>query len=121
MSTMNQSRFQFTRAAATAAVAMFVAAAAPAAAGPRPGMALIPAGIYRPLFRGENDLKEVAVKAFFLDVSPVTNADFLEFVRANPRWRRSQVKRLFADENYLKPWAGDLEIGTNVLAEAPVT
>lgn len=86
-----------------------------------PGMALIPAGIYRPLFRGEKDLKEVPVPAFLLDVCPVTNAEFLEFVRANPRWRRSQVKRLFADENYLKAWQGDLEPGTNVLAHAPVT
>ena len=84
-------------------------------------MALIPSGIYRPLFRGENDLKEIPVKAFLLEVSPVTNADFLEFVRANPRWRRSQVKRLFADANYLKTWAGDLDTGTNVLADAPVT
>jgi sulfatase modifying factor 1 len=86
-----------------------------------PGMAPIPAGSYRPLFRGESDVREVPVKPFYLDISPVTNADFLEFVGANPRWRRSQVKRLFADENYLKAWAGDLEPGTNVLTDAPVT
>ena len=46
------------------------------------GMALIPAGIYKPLFRGENELKGIAVKPFFLDIVPVTNRDFLEFVRA---------------------------------------
>lgn len=85
------------------------------------GMALISSGSYRPLFRGGNDLKEIPVEAFLLEVSPVTNADFLDFVRANPRWRRSQVKRLFADVNYLKAWAGDLDTGTNVLADAPVT
>ena len=85
------------------------------------GMAIIPAGTYQPLFRAENDPKEIPVKAFWLDVAPVTNADFLEFARANPRWRRSEVKRLFADENYLKAWASDLDLGTNVLANAPVT
>jgi formylglycine-generating enzyme required for sulfatase activity len=86
-----------------------------------PGMSLIPAGPYRPLFRAENDPKEIPVKAFFLDVSPVTNSDFLEFVRNNPRWRRSEVKRIFADENYLKAWASDLDSGTNALTNAPVT
>lgn len=85
------------------------------------GMARIPAGNYRPLFRAENDPKEVPVKAFYLDVLPVTNDDFLEFIRANPKWSRSQVKRLFADENYLKAWTSDLEPGTNVLSNAPVT
>ena len=85
------------------------------------GMALIPAGVYRPLFRAENDAKEIAGNAFYLDLLPVTNAEFVEFVRANPRWRRSQVKRLFADENYLKHWAGDLDPGGGALSNAPVT
>jgi formylglycine-generating enzyme required for sulfatase activity len=84
------------------------------------GMAQLPAGVYRSLFRGESDPKEVPVKSFYLDALPVTNADFLEFVRANPRWRRSQVKRLFADANYLKSWAGDLDLGS-VASNAPVT
>src|SRR5688572_24835187 len=56
------------------------------------GMALVPTGRYTPLFRGENDPKDVPVPAFLLDAYPVTNAEFLEFVRANPKWRRSQVK-----------------------------
>ncbi|MBI3418312.1 MAG: formylglycine-generating enzyme family protein [Verrucomicrobia bacterium] len=84
-------------------------------------MAQIPAGVFRPLFRADNDPKEIPIAAFALDVLPVTNAEFLDFVRANPKWRRTQVKRLFADENYLKRWAGDLEPGTNVMASAPVT
>jgi formylglycine-generating enzyme required for sulfatase activity len=85
------------------------------------GMALVSAGVYRPLFRAENDPKEVAVPAFFLDLYPVTHGDFLEFVRASPRWRRSQVKRIFADESYLKDWAGDSDLGTNTSAKTPVT
>jgi formylglycine-generating enzyme required for sulfatase activity len=73
------------------------------------------------MFRGRTDLKEVPVKAFALDVVPVTNAQFLDFVRASPRWRRSQVKRLFADEAYLRNWAGDLELGDQAPASAPAT
>jgi formylglycine-generating enzyme len=84
-------------------------------------MAAVPAGHYVPLFRSEKEPKDVAVKAFLLDVCPVSHSDFLAFVQANPKWRRSQVTRLFADEDYLKSWAGDLEIGTNVVTDAPVT
>ena len=88
--------------------------------GAEPGMVAIPEAVYRPLFRGEKDAKEVALGAFQLDVRPVTNGEFLAFVRANPKWRRSQVKRLFADERYLAHWAGDLDLG-DARAEQPVT
>ncbi len=88
---------------------------------PPAGMAAIPAGVYRPLFRADTDLKEVPVHPFHLDVFPVTNEDFLEFVRANPRWQRSRVKPIFADPSYLKDWAGDLDPGPNAPAKVPVT
>ena len=88
---------------------------------PPAGMSLVPAGRYTPLFRAEKDPKDVPVSAFWLDTLPVTNGDYLEFVRAHPKWRRSQVKRLFADAEYLQRWAGDLEPGTNAPLLAPVT
>jgi formylglycine-generating enzyme required for sulfatase activity len=81
----------------------------------------VPAGIYQPLFRGENDLKEIPVAGFRLASAPVTNGEFLDFVRAHPQWQRSKVKRLFADENYLKHWTGDTELGTGCDASQPVT
>jgi len=99
------------------AVAVALVAAA-AAASP---LVPVPAGIYRPLFRGGNDAKEIPVAAFRLAIAPVTNGEFLEFVRANPHWQRSRVKRLFADENYLKHWAGDTELGPGCDAAQPVT
>jgi len=85
-----------------------------------PGMVEIPAGIYHPLFRGEKDPKEVSVSSFALDSRPVTNADFLAFVTANPRWQRSQVKRLFADQAYLQQWISDLSFGPPENAHRPV-
>ncbi|MCI0536929.1 MAG: formylglycine-generating enzyme family protein [Verrucomicrobiales bacterium] len=85
------------------------------------GMVVISGGVFKPMFRSTADFKEVAVKQFCLDALPVTNDDFLQFVRANPRWERATVKRLFADESYLKNWAGNLELGTNAPASAPVT
>lgn len=101
--------------------AVLVCATAVSAVEPIPGMVRIPDGVYRPFFRGAGDPKEVPVKAFALDIYPVTNGDFLEFVRSNPQWRRSQVKRLFADEFYLQNWTSDLEPGTNAPLDAPVT
>jgi len=81
----------------------------------------IPAGVYKPLFLGENDAKEIPVAQFLLTDAPVSNGEFLEFVTANPQWRRSKVKRLFADENYLKHWAGDTDLGPQCDAAPPVT
>mgnify|MGYP001480117623 CR=1 FL=1 len=84
------------------------------------GMVLIPAGSYEPILRGKDDPERVPVAAFRLDARPVTNAEFLAFVRAEPKWKRSRVSPLFADPGYLGDWAGDLEPGPRAPAEAPV-
>jgi len=83
-------------------------------------MVSIPAGTYVPLSRTEKDPAKVAVAAFLLDERPVTNAEFLAFVTAVPKWRRSQVSPLFADSSYLAQWAGDLEPGPSAPADSPV-
>jgi len=78
----------------------------------RAAMVAIPAGSYRPLYGRPNDPLTV-VAAFRLDRDPVTRADFLAFVRANPQWRRSAVRPLFADRNgYLADWRSDLDPST---------
>ena len=84
-------------------------------------MVVIAGGVFRPMFRSTADFQEIGIKPFRLDVLPVTNDQFLQFVLAHPRWRRSTVKRLFADTSYLQNWAGDLEPGTNAPTHAPVT
>ena len=91
-----------------------------AAVEPPPGMALIPAGDYTPLLRDRNDPEKISVAAFYLDERPVTNGEFLAFVQANPKWRRSHVSPLFADGQYLAHWLGDLEPGPSAPADAPV-
>jgi formylglycine-generating enzyme len=96
------------------AVGTLVGAPSPA------GMIRLPAGVYVPLQRSVQDVAQVPVAAFLLAERPVTNAEFLAFVTANPKWRRSQVSGLFADESYLKHWAGDTEPGALAPASAPV-
>ncbi|HVV02395.1 MAG TPA: formylglycine-generating enzyme family protein, partial [Verrucomicrobiae bacterium] len=102
------------------ALALMAFATAAMAGGSPEGMVVIPAGVYRPLMRGKEDAAAVPVKSFYLDVQPVSNGDFLEFVRAEPQWRRSNVRRIFADATYLKDWVGDLDPGSNAPAAQAV-
>jgi formylglycine-generating enzyme required for sulfatase activity len=68
-------------------------------------------GIYRPAFPASPAEREIAVRAFWLDREPVTNADYLAFVRAKPEWRRDRAKPLFVDAHYLDAWASGDDIG----------
>lgn len=101
-------------------VILLAASRLAAAGGSAESMVIIPAGTYEPLLRSVDDPENLAVPAFALDARPVTNAEFLEFVRTQPRWRRSMVGPLFADTGYLADWAGDLELGPQALPDSPV-
>ena len=95
-------------------------------------MVLIPGGEYQPfLANGPPPAipgaatpalagpRRVSVPKFWLDPYPVTEAEFLAFVRAHPEWRRSRVPRIFADSHYLEHWSRDLR--SRAKAESPVT
>jgi formylglycine-generating enzyme len=81
-------------------------------------MVLVSGGSYKPLYSSDERIK---VESFYMDKYPVTNREFLEFVKANPSWQKSNVKRLFADQSYLKHWSGSMELGENINPESPVT
>jgi sulfatase modifying factor 1 len=88
------------RAHASLAVAALAAWAA-AAFGAEADTVLLPAGSYTPFLRRKAPNPSVpappnlaAIGAFRLDVEPVTNAEFLDFVTAHPEWRRSRIKPL---------------------------
>jgi hypothetical protein len=83
-------------------------------------MARIPGGVYKPFYPVEGE-KEIRVAPFDLDVHPVTNGEFLDFVRANPRWRKSGASPLFTDSSYLSAWRGDLDPGDAMDLRRPVT
>ena len=84
-------------------------------------MVLIKGGKYTPLFENENTRGSEIVKPFYIDVHAVTNEQYLTFVMLNPEWRRSKVKRIFVDSNYLRRWKSDIELGDRVNPSAPVT
>jgi formylglycine-generating enzyme required for sulfatase activity len=74
-----------------------------------------------PLYKEETEESKIKVEPFYMDVYPVTNAQFLEFVKDNPKWLRSKIKRLFADKSYLNHWKSDLELGEKINPQSPVT
>lgn len=61
------------------------------------------------------------IAAFEFERTPVTNGEFLEFVRSHPRWRRDRVPAVLAESRYLSHWAGPAALGSTALPEQPVT
>jgi formylglycine-generating enzyme len=84
-------------------------------------MVFIKGGNYTPLYGSSKTGIKIKVLPFYLDKYPVTNAQFLEFLKSNPKWQRSNVKKIFADKNYLSNWKSDLELGKDLLPNSPVT
>ena len=93
-----------------------------AGAQPAPGVEfrLVAAGRVRPIFAAGVADTGIAVGAFRLAARPVTNAEFLRFVAANPAWRRTRAPRVAVDSSYLRHWSGDLTLGPNAPPAAPV-
>ena len=85
---------------------------------PNVKMITIKGGSYLP-FYGDSSL--VKVEDFLLDERPVTNKEFLDFVLKNPKWKRSAIKTIFADDTYLKDWQSDDQLPKNADPEAPIT
>ena len=64
---------------------------------------------------------KVVVRGFLLQRYPVTNAEFLAFVRTHPRWQRGSAPAILADAGYLEHWSGPLDPGPRATATQPVT
>jgi len=68
-------------------------------------MVLILKGEYTPLFRyGDEIYDKISVNSFYIDIYPVTNIEYAEFVKKNPQWANNNINNLFADKNYLSQW-----------------
>ncbi len=92
-----------------------------AAWGQQSTMVAVKGGSYIPLYGADVDGSRVEVASFLMDVYPVTNEQFLNFLKTNPQWRRSEVKKIFADGSYLVNWQSDLNYGKAHLPNAAVT
>lgn len=82
-------------------------------------MVKIKGGKYIPLYGANN--QKVTIDDFSMDVYPVTNQEFLEFVKEHPEWQRSKALKLFVEDNYLKNWKSDTILNSNQNLKSPIT
>ena len=76
-------------------------------------MAMIPAGEFQ---RGSNDteadddeqpVRMIYLDTFYIDRYEVTNAQYKQFVDANPLWQKDRIPSEYHDGDYLKHWEGN--------------
>ncbi len=79
----------------------------------------LPQRIYSPLFRDPGEV-DLSVGPLLVDQVPVTNREFLAFVKTKPQFSKSKVVKLFADTGYLSQWTSNSQFLTSE-ANYPVT
>ncbi len=79
-------------------------------------MSFVSGGILQPFFRDdkENENKSKKIDDFWIDKLPVTNANYHDFIKANPQWQKAKVQEIFADKNYLAHWSNDQSPVVNI-------
>ncbi len=82
-------------------------------------MARITGGSYTPLYGKDSTL--VSVTDFYIDVYPVTNHQYQQFLSGIPIWQKSKVIELYADDHYLSGWLNDTMYPSDVKSSSPVT
>jgi formylglycine-generating enzyme required for sulfatase activity len=104
----------------TAAIAMLMMLPAVAQAGG--DYVAIPGGTYRSALKYADIPGDTDVAAFEMMKTPVTNAEFLGFLRTHPEWQRDRVPTIYAEKvNYLTHWSGPLQLGDAARPQQPVT
>jgi formylglycine-generating enzyme required for sulfatase activity len=81
----------------------------------------LPGGEFMSALSVDGSAARIRIEPFSMRTEPVTNDEFLAFVRAHPAWRRGQVSPLFAGPRYLASWAGPLTPGPTARPAQPVT
>jgi formylglycine-generating enzyme required for sulfatase activity len=80
----------------------------------------VPGGAFRSALRYEDAADGTTVAPYRLMRRPVTNAEFLAFVRAHPEWQRGRAAVVLAEPRYLSQWSGPLSLG-DARPDQPVT
>lgn len=83
------------------------------------GMVTIKGGNFTPFYGGDSIHK--VIKSFKMDVHPVTNADYLSFLKTHPKWQKSKAIKLFVDTNYLEQFKDDLHLADGIKSNSPAT
>ena len=81
----------------------------------------VPSGTLKSVLANDADTGPLAVNAFSMRVTPVTQGEFKDFVELNPQWQRQSIARIFADSGYLQDWASPLALASASAQGQPVT
>jgi formylglycine-generating enzyme required for sulfatase activity len=107
------------RAAAVLAVALTIGSIATRVAAAE--YVALPGGTFTSVLPADGKAADAVIAPFRLRQTPVTNAEFLAFVRANPEWRRDRVAEVFAEQRYLSQWSDADALGPKASPQQPVT
>lgn len=94
---------------------------APAAIARAADYVALPGGAFDSVLPADGKAAAAQIAPFHIRVEPVTNAEFLAFVRKHPQWQRDRVPSVFADRQYLSHWAAADVLGEVALPRQPVT
>ena len=94
--------------------------AASAAAGAVDDYAFIKGGEFETALKYEDTSGTVRVPPFRMMTRPVTNAEFLAFVKLHAQWQRGRVATVFANDGYLAHWASAMRVDASQSLQ-PVT
>ncbi|MEO8103636.1 MAG: formylglycine-generating enzyme family protein [Betaproteobacteria bacterium] len=81
----------------------------------------IPEGKLNSVLAGDADTGPASIAAFTMRATPVSNGDYLEFVKTHREWRRGKAPVVFADGTYLHAWQTPLAFGAEMRNDQPVT
>ena len=82
---------------------------------------VIPSGKIASVLANDADTGPASIPTFALRATPVTNGEYLAFVKTNRVWQRGRAPASFADDTYLHAWRGAVQLGTGMSADQPVT
>ncbi len=87
-------------------------------------MVKIPTGELKPFWIQPKAIgaptEPLRIQSFASMAYPVTNSEYLEFLKRRADWRRTRISAVFADRNYLIQFANDLKLKSGVRPSAPV-
>ncbi|MEO8486350.1 MAG: formylglycine-generating enzyme family protein [Betaproteobacteria bacterium] len=81
----------------------------------------IPGGTFTTALKYEDARGPAPVAAFAMMKRPVTNAEFLAFVKSKPLWASDRAPSVFAGPGYLDHWAEPRRLASSVQRVQPVT
>lgn len=82
---------------------------------------IVPGGVMRSALPTDPNQTDVTVAPFRLAHYPVTNGEFLTFVRKHKNWQRGNAAEIFVDQGYLRHWQSALKLGPGAKPNQPVT